>query len=234
MRKRIYQWLAGGAFITAIFCNMIASVWAIGSLAQAPPAVPTVRQMDGADRALLQDVLAYINTPEYLARDAARDQRLRAIELQLAAAHRQEAREARYEKSRQEGIVLDATAGTPIYAMGTAGDRVTVACSTSEFGQTAVVSTSAFPDRFFKAKYLQACEPGQYKPGAEIGLTVGELIWSEHSQSTGTASEPSRTPVEMAVTGYRPGQYAAPFPDGEAVDLKAIAQGVKNIFSGQN
>lgn len=232
--RKIYRWLAGGALAAAIVGNMLASVWAVNSIAQTtegPMQAPTVRQTDAADVALLADIKAYINTPEYIARASAREARLREIELQLAAAHRQEAQEARYAESQREGVVLAAPESTPIFAFGVDDSKVTVACSTSEFGQVAVISTSAIPNKFFKAKYLRSCTAGQYTPGDEIGRTVGELAWSEHLQATGVAVEPSRGPVEMAMSGYRPGQYAAPTPESEVINLGAIAQEIKSIFS---
>ncbi|MEM6254827.1 MAG: hypothetical protein AAF821_18075 [Cyanobacteria bacterium P01_D01_bin.156] len=199
-------------------------------MADTEPA-PIVRQTDAAtdNQALLEDLLAYMNTPEYKARDAARVKRLREIELQLAAARQEEEKEARYQESFNGGITLDTPAGTPIYAFGQSHDQVEVSCKDTEFGAVATLASSATPNVFYKAQYLSSCTPGLVTPGTLLGETVSNLGWSEHSQLNGAAQEPQQPPLEWTLTGYS-GEYQAPAPASQ-VDWGQVIQDIKGRFN---
>lgn len=232
---RWWTWAVGTVVVGAGLLNLGIHV---ALLAGNEPA-PIVRQTDAENNlqnikdaenvALLKDILAYMDTPEYKARDAARVKRLREIELQLAAARQEEEKEARYQESFNNGIRLDTPVGTPIYAFGQSHDQVEVTCKDTEFGAVATLASSATPEVFYKAQYLSSCTPGLVTPGTLIGETVSNLGWSEHNQLNGAAQEPQQPPLEWALTGYS-GEHQAPAPASQ-VDWGQVARDIKERFT---
>jgi hypothetical protein len=231
-KQTIGKLLSVAVFGGALLLNLGVALRAIAAISEPADSAQLVTQADGqtdANTELLAEVVEYLDRPEVRARQNDRDKRLRDIELQLAAAHQKEAKERRYLDSQANAVVLGNGPDTSVFAFGQKADRVNVACESTEFGQVAIVSTSAAPKVFFKARYLRSCEPGQYSPGDEIGLTVAELSWSQHNQASGGAVEPNREYLEWALSGYA-GEYAAPMAQGVELDVGAIAQNVKSFF----
>lgn len=234
-RRGLPQWcrwvsgvIAGAAFSLNLGINaaLVADAQPVTNVHQTDA---TTETLNAETVALLEDVTSYLNTPEYKAQAAARDKRLRALELQLAAARQVEEKETRYQASFDGGIKLDTPTATPIYAFGQAHDQVEVRCKDTEFGAVATLASSATPDVFYKAQYLSSCTPGLVTPGTLIGETVSNLGWSEHNQLNGTAQEPQQPPLEWALSGYS-GEHQAPAPVSQ-VDWNKVAQDIKGLFS---
>ena len=160
----------------------------------------------------------------------AREKRLRDIELQLAAAHRQEKKAQRYQQSFADGITIETSAGTSVFAFGRPSDLVSVSCEQTEFGQVATISTSAEPSVFFVARYLSGCVAGELPAGTEIGMTMGLLGWEQRSQLNGAAEEPSEAFVEWALSGYV-GEHAAPVVRTENLRLDEVRDALKSFFT---
>ena len=158
-----------------------------------------------------------------------REKRLRDIELQLAAARRQEEKEQRYQQSFANGVMLETAPGTPIFAFGRAGDLVKVSCEETEFGQVATLATSAEPSAFFVARYLSDCAAGELATGTEIGTTLGPLGWEQHNQVNGAAEEPNLAFIEWALSGYT-GEYAAPTAEIN-LHLDEIKGAIRSFFT---
>ena len=156
------------------------------AIAPAPQPVATVRSSAG-----LTDAMTVESSVENEAEVAAREKRLRDIELQLAAARRQEEKEQRYQQSFAAGVRIETPPGTPVFAFGRAGDLVSVSCEETEFGQVVTLATSAEPSAFFVARYLSGCIAGELTAGTEIGTTLGPLGWEQHNQVNGAVEEPS-------------------------------------------
>ncbi len=158
-----------------------------------------------------------------------RERRLRKIELQLAAARRQEEKEQRYQQSFAAGVRIETQSGTPVFAFGQAGDLVRVSCEETEFGQVATLATSAEPSVFFVTRYLSSCMAGELAAGAEIGMTLGPLGWEQRNQLNGSAEEPSPDFIEWALSGYK-GEYAAPAAESD-LHLNEITEAIKSFFT---
>ncbi len=157
----------------------------------------------------------------------AKERRLRDIELQLAAARRQEEKERRYQQSFAAGVRIETLPGTSIFAFGQAGDLVRVSCEETEFGQVATLSTSAEPSAFFVARYLSGCIAGELAAGTEIGATLGPLGWEQHNQMNGAAEEPSPDFIEWALSGYT-GEYVAPTAESD-LHLDEITEAIRPL-----
>lgn len=159
----------------------------------------------------------------------ARTRRLRDIELQLAAARRQEEKEQRYRQSFAAGVRIETPPGTSVFAFGQADDLVGVSCEETEFGQVATLATSAEPSVFFVTRYLSSCVAGELATGTEIGTTLGPLGWEQHNQMNGAVEEPHPDFIEWALSGYT-GEYAAPAADSD-LHLNEIAEAIKSFFT---
>lgn len=158
-----------------------------------------------------------------------REKRLRDIELQLAAARRQEDKEKRYQQSFANGVMLETVPGTPVFAFGQFGDLVKVSCEETEFGQVATLATSAEPSAFFVARYLSGCAAGELAAGTEIGTTLGPLGWEQRNQVNGAAEEPNLDFIEWALSGYT-GEYAAPAAETD-LQLDEIKGSIRSFFT---
>lgn len=159
----------------------------------------------------------------------ARERRLRDIELQLAAARRQEEKERRYQQSFASGVRIETPPGTSVFAFGQADDLVGVSCEETEFGQVATLATSAEPSVFFVTRYLSSCVAGELATGTEIGTTLGPLGWEQHNQMNGAAEEPNPDFIEWALSGYT-GEYAAPAAESD-LHLNEITEAIKSFFT---
>ena len=183
-------------------------------LTDAEPAVASAEDMDLESKAEV----------------TAREKRLRDIELQLVAAHRQEEKAQRYQQSFADGITIETSAGTSVFAFGRPSDLVSVSCEQTEFGQVATLSTSAEPSVFFVARYLSGCVAGELPAGTEIGMTMGPLGWEQRNQLNGAAEEPSEALVEWALSGYA-GEHAAPIVRTENLRLDEMRDALKSFFT---
>ena len=159
----------------------------------------------------------------------AKERRLRNIELQLAAARRQEEKEQRYQQSFAAGVRIETPPGTSVFAFGQADDLVGVSCEETEFGQVATLSTSTEPSVFFVTRYLSSCVAGELVAGTKIGATLGPLGWEQHNQVNGAVEEPSPDFIEWALSGYT-GEYAAPAAEDD-LQLDEITEAIKSFFT---
>ena len=199
------------------------------AIAPAPQPVVTARPSVG-----LTDATPVAESVEDLSIGSEADaistkKRLREIELQLAAAHQQAEKEQRYQQSFAQGVRIETAPGTSVFAFGHAGDLVEVSCEETEFGQVAILATSAEPSAFFVTRYLSSCVAGELETGTEIGTTLGPLGWAQHNQMNGAAEEPSPDFIEWALSGYT-GEYAAPTADTD-FQLDEIAGAIRSFFT---
>ncbi len=182
--------------------------------------------------ALLDEVVAYMDTPEYKTRAIAREKRLRDIELELAAAKQADEKKARFTNSFNNSVVLETPPQTPLFAFGGKNAQTKVTCESTEFGFKLTLSTSATPEVFYVAKYVTGCKPGIVSSGTQIGQTVDILGWSEHSQVTGVAlAEPNRAPMEAVLVQYDGKEHQAPVNE---INLADTADRIKQLWQDKN
>ena len=194
------------------------------AIAPAPQPDVTVRSDVGLADAVAEEELGTESEAEVIARE----KRLRDIELQLAAARRQEEKEQRYQQSFDNGVMIETAPGTLVFAFGQSGDLVKVSCEETEFGQVATLATSAEPSAFFVARYLSDCKSGELSAGTEIGTTLGPLGWEQRNQMNGAAEEPSPDFIEWALSGYA-GEYAAPAAESD-LHIDELAETIRSFF----
>ncbi|NEP19227.1 MAG: M23 family metallopeptidase [Leptolyngbya sp. SIO4C1] len=108
------------------------------------------------------------------------------------------------------GIDLATPTGTPVYAVGAAGDSVIVDCwwDIDGGGWVADQTAASFPDYVFQSLHLleNECRPGTFKTGDVIALTGNSGLGSgEHYdfrvKVKGTYVPPDKQFVEAALTG---------------------------------
>ena len=217
-----------GRDILAVLGALLAPALTAGillAIAPAPRPDVTVRPDVGLTDAVAVEEIGTESEAEAIARE----KRLRDIELQLAAARRQEEKEQRYQQSFANGVKLETAPGIPVFAFGRAGDLVRVSCEETEFGQVATLATSAEPSAFFVARYLSGCAAGELAAGTEIGTTLGPLGWEQRNQVNGAAEEPNPDFIEWALSGYI-GEYASPAAETD-LQLDEIKGAIRSFFT---